>query len=148
DRPLRVQLLVLPRFSLLSFTAAIEPLRVANRLSGRNLYDWHLVSIDGGHVKASNGTVIVTDHSIAAAPDCDMILVCASFEVQELADRRIAAYLRRRAKYGVVVGGIGIGAVVLARAGVLGGRRCAVHWENRPAFVEAFPDADVSTNLY
>jgi AraC family carnitine catabolism transcriptional activator len=148
EPPLRVQLLVLPRFSLLSFTAAIEPLRVANRLYDRNLYNWHLVSIDGGAVKASNGTVILTDHAIASAPDCDMILVCASFEVPELNDRRVWGYLRRRGNRGVVLGGVGVGCIVLARAGVLGDRRCAVHWENRPAFVEAFPTVDVSTNLY
>ncbi len=30
--------LLVPEFSMLTFTSAVEPLRVANRLSGRNLY--------------------------------------------------------------------------------------------------------------
>ncbi len=47
--------LLLPKFSLLAFTSAVEPLRSANRLTGRPLYDWRLIS-GGGPVAASGGT--------------------------------------------------------------------------------------------
>ena len=36
----------------------IEPLRAANRLSGRSLYRWSHVSIDGAPAPASNGVSI------------------------------------------------------------------------------------------
>jgi transcriptional regulator GlxA family with amidase domain len=147
-RPTRVLLLVLPRFSLLSFTAAIEPMRVANRLTGSKLYEWLLVSQGGGAVRASNSTLINTDHTLQAAPASEMLIVCASFEVAEYWDREIASFLRRRFQHGATLGGIGTGALVLARAGILRSQRCAIHWENRPAFIEEFPDIPVSTNLY
>ena len=54
DRPTRLAFLLLPHFSLMAFSAACEPLRAANQLSGRALYDWVLVSADSTPlVKAS-----------------------------------------------------------------------------------------------
>ncbi len=47
DRPTRLAYLLLPQFSLMAFSAACEPLRAANQLSGKALYDWILVSADG-----------------------------------------------------------------------------------------------------
>src|SRR5690606_25616604 len=45
--PQKVGFLLLPLFSMMAFTPAVEPLRAANRLSGRTLYSWHTASIDG-----------------------------------------------------------------------------------------------------
>ena len=45
---------LVPKFSMIAFTSAIEPLRSANRMSDRNLYSWRLFSKDGGPVAASS----------------------------------------------------------------------------------------------
>ena len=37
-------------FPLMCFSSAVEPLRSANRLSGRPLYAWEIVSRDGAAV--------------------------------------------------------------------------------------------------
>jgi AraC family carnitine catabolism transcriptional activator len=55
--------MLLPEFSMMAFTAAIEPLRAANRMSGERLYSWHTFSLDGAPVIASNGV-----HILAGAP--------------------------------------------------------------------------------
>jgi transcriptional regulator GlxA family with amidase domain len=36
--PEEIGFLLVPRFSMMAFTAAVEPLRSANRMSGRELY--------------------------------------------------------------------------------------------------------------
>ncbi len=51
--------LLLPEFSMLAFTSAVEPLRSANRLSGRTLYAWRLISKDGGAVASSGGIEVL-----------------------------------------------------------------------------------------
>ena len=61
--------LLLPKFSLLAFTSAVEPLRSANRLAGRPLYDWRLISRDGGPIASSGGIEVMTQASIAGAPN-------------------------------------------------------------------------------
>ena len=40
---------------MLAFTSAVDPLRAANLLSGRELYRWRAISRDGRPVAASNG---------------------------------------------------------------------------------------------
>ncbi|BBI49887.1 hypothetical protein HORIV_23080 [Vreelandella olivaria] len=53
--PEMVGFLLLPQFSMMAFFAAVEPLRIANRIAHRPLFDWTLISADGGPVTASNG---------------------------------------------------------------------------------------------
>ena len=47
ELPERIGFLIVPRFSMMAFFSAVEPLRIANRLSGRELYSWHIFSSDG-----------------------------------------------------------------------------------------------------
>ncbi len=54
----RFVFLLLERFTLIAFAGAVEPLRLANRMSGRTLYEWQVVSDGGGPVRASNGVVV------------------------------------------------------------------------------------------
>jgi len=39
DRPRRFVFLLLDRFTMLSFAGAIEPLRIANRVAGKPIYE-------------------------------------------------------------------------------------------------------------
>jgi AraC family carnitine catabolism transcriptional activator len=54
DAPRRIGFLLLPQFSMMAFASALEPLRVANRLSRREVYRWTIFSADGLPVPASN----------------------------------------------------------------------------------------------
>ncbi|WP_245516310.1 hypothetical protein [Ancylobacter aquaticus] len=56
--PLRFGFLLAPRFSMMSLSSAIEPIRVANRLLGRKAFDWCTCSTDGQPVMASNDLVL------------------------------------------------------------------------------------------
>ena len=56
--PIRMAFLLVPQFSMMSFSAAIEPLRSANRMSESQLFEWQLVSVEGKAVMASNGIPI------------------------------------------------------------------------------------------
>ena len=58
---LKVGFLLVPNFSMVAFSCAIEPLRSANRMSGRELFSWVISSSTGETVIASNGVVVNTD---------------------------------------------------------------------------------------
>jgi AraC family carnitine catabolism transcriptional activator len=55
EQPLRIAFFLVPQFSMMSFAAAVEPLRSANRAAARPLFEWVLASVDGAPVTASNG---------------------------------------------------------------------------------------------
>jgi len=75
--PEEIGFLLVSRFSMMAFTAAVEPLRSANRMSGRELYRWRIFSCDGEAVTASSGISFVPDAGIAR---CPTVFVCAGID--------------------------------------------------------------------
>ncbi|MCP1327776.1 GlxA family transcriptional regulator, partial [Halomonas sp. 707D4] len=53
--PQTLGFLLLDNFTLISLASAIEPLRMANQLAGRELYRWYTLTQDGSPVRASDG---------------------------------------------------------------------------------------------
>nr|WP_238296237.1 GlxA family transcriptional regulator [Methylobacterium soli] len=133
----------------MAYTAAVEPLRAANTLSGCRLYEWWHAAPGGGAVRASNGVTILTDVAVGAATRAaDRVFVCAGGNPAAFDDPAVSAWLRDLARRGATIGGISGGPYILARAGLLEGRRCTLHWEHVPAFEEHFPDIDVVRSLF
>ncbi len=148
EAPEPIGFLLVPNFSMMAFTAAVEPLRSANRMSGHELFSWHVVTRDGKPVEASNGFAIMPESSIAGAAHFPTMIVCAGIDVHLFRDKEVYSWLRRLARNGAHIGALCTGSHILARAGLLEGYRCTIHWENIPGFVEEFPDIDVTTELF
>lgn len=147
--------LLVPKFSMIAFSSAIEALRLANRAVGKTVYEWRLVSEGGLPVEASNGVVINTDASLrqilyepAANGEARFAILCSGVEVEHFHNPKTYAWLRRMHERKVSIGGLCTGAWILAKAGLLEDRRCAIHWEMIPSFAEAFPDVDVTPSLF
>lgn len=140
--------LLTPAFSMLAFAAAIEPLRIANRMTRREIYKWRLVSDGGAPVACSNGTVLQVDDGLTDVNRNGAIVVCAGLELETAATKAVLTWLRRQSRIGVGIGAVCTGADILARAGLLDGKRCAIHWENQAAFAETYPEIEISTLIY
>lgn len=148
EKPLQVGYLLIPGFSLISYACAIEPLRAANRLSGETLYRWLHLTPNGRAASASNGVAITPDARLDEKLDLDMLFVCAGGDPSLFTDRTTFAWLRRQASRDVMLGGVSGGPFILARAGLLAGYRCTIHWEHVNSFIEAFPNVDLRRTLY
>ena len=138
-------------FSLISFAAATEPLRLANRATGQQRYRWSTISLDGKTVRSSSGIEVRPDLS-AATPGLhdtlDALFVCGSNPVPARIEPEVLNWLRRLARQGVPLGGICTGSYWLARAGLLDGYLCTLHWEDAGAFLEDFRHVSVSSRLF
>jgi transcriptional regulator GlxA family with amidase domain len=143
-----VGFLLLPNFSMIAYACAIEALRHANYVSDRTIYDFLTLSLDGEAVGASNAVKLQVDGKLVDVQKLDMILVCSGWNVQDYASREMLASLRRLVTHGAHVGAICTGAYILARAGLLDGYRCTIHWENLSSFSEEFPKIEVVPELY
>jgi len=140
--------LLMPNLTMLAFSAAVEPLRVANQVSGKELYRWFVMTNDAAPVRCSNGIVLTPDSGLQDVPKSAHAFICAGTEPTGSISDRIIHWISRQHAFGCKVGGICTGAFALARAGLLTGRRFTLHWENQPAFVEHFIGLEPSTNLY
>jgi len=148
SRPERFVFLLLEQFTLVAFAGAIEPLRLANRMSGRTLYEWQVVTERGGPVRASNGVVLEAESGLCELGRDAVIVVVGGLNVKAAITRPVLTWLRREARRGLAVGAVCTGAQVMAEAGLLDGRRCTIHWENRDGFEEDFPDIELTQNIY
>ncbi|MEX2517795.1 MAG: GlxA family transcriptional regulator [Paracoccaceae bacterium] len=140
--------LLIESFSMIAFAAAMEPLRVANRMARRELYSWRVVSEDGGVVTCSNGTRVVADSGFVDLDRNAMIMVCGGVDVNRMTTRGVLTWLRKQERRGVAMGAVCTGAYVLAKAGLLDGVRCTIHWENRDSLREEFPDLELSNRYF
>lgn len=140
--------LLIENFSMIAFAAAMEPLRVANRMARRELYSWRVVSEEGGVVTCSNGTRVLADCGFVDLDRDAMILVCAGVDVNRMTTRGVLTWLRKQERRGVSLGAVCTGAYALAKAGLLNGVRCTIHWENRDSLREEFPDLQLSNRYF
>jgi transcriptional regulator GlxA family with amidase domain len=140
--------LLVPQFSMIAFASAVEPLRLANRASGRNLYDWRLYSQDGRPVRASNGVLVAADGAFSEARRLSAAFVCAGLDVHRHDHRDLIATLRRLRSFGTAIGALCTGTCVLAKAGLLSGYRATTHWENLPGLAQEFPELDITDELF
>lgn len=144
-----------PDFSMIAFATAIEALRLANRVSMRDLYQWTTISTDGQPVKASNGVVIEVDQSAAETkitPGCDKpydyVFVCSGLGIERNHDKTAETWLRVQALQECQIGALCTGTYVLAKAGLLKNHKCVIHFESLNSFTEKFPDIDISADLF
>ncbi|MET3660260.1 transcriptional regulator GlxA family with amidase domain [Aquamicrobium ahrensii] len=146
---------LVPDFTMIAFATALDPLRSANRMLGYEAYSWRLASLDGKPVRASNGVQCAVDTSLEderrkmSGPDRpSMAIVCSGLDVEKYYNKSVFAWLREEYNRGVAIGGLCTGAHILAAAGLLSNKRCAIHWENLPGFSEAFPKVNVFADLF
>ena len=147
-QPREIVFVLVPEYSFIAFSSAVEPLRMANRMSGERLYRWRTVSVGGIPVASSNGLVVQADGDLGSVERADLVFVCAGERVQRHVDRTCLAWLRRLAQRRVPLGAICTGAYLLARADLLGGYRCTIHWENLASLREEYPDVTVTSELF
>jgi len=137
---------LLDNFTLISLASAMEPLRMANQLSGQELYHWLTLTFDGRSTYASDTLRFIPDSGFDTAPELDMVIVCGGVNVQNSIRREHIAWLQARRH--ACLGAVCTGSWALAQAGLLDGYECSVHWEYLSAMQEAFPQALVNTRLF
>src|SRR5215469_2433950 len=140
--------LTLPRYSMIALSTAVEPLRMANIITGQTVYQWSIVSVDGEPTPASNGLRFSPTVALELLGPVDILFVCGGVNVQEAVSPKILAALRRLAERRIPLGALCTGGYALAKAGLLDKYRATIHWENLSALREEFPRIQLSDQLF
>jgi AraC family transcriptional regulator, glycine betaine-responsive activator len=134
--------ILVPGFALMSYASAVEPLRAANLVAGRAIYDIVHLSVDGHPATSSGGASLECTPLTDNKTPFHTVFVCAGGNPSDWQYPEIHAALRQFARKGVRIGGISGGPYLLAAAGLLDDCDFTIHWEHAPALMEAFPDLD------
>ncbi|MDK2753123.1 MAG: AraC family transcriptional regulator [Candidatus Thioglobus sp. MED-G25] len=146
--PTRFGFLLCPDFTLIALSSAIEPLRMANRISGRNLYEYSLFGFDGGEVRSSSGINLTPVSKLSGREQLDALFLCAGTTLDSAWDQIVVSQLKPLIRRKIIIGGICTGSYLLARTGLLNGYRCTIHWENIFDMHDEFPELIVSSELF
>ncbi len=146
--PRRYVFVLLDNFSLLSFAAALDCLRIANRMAETTLYKWVFAGEGGEFVSCSAGTQFKLDMGLEELARDDTLLICGGTDVQVAATKKMLNWLRREARRGLAVGGLCTAAYVMARAGLLDGKKATIHWENHDSFTEEFDEVELTKSVF
>ena len=140
--------LLLPKLTMLAFSSALEPLRIVNQLTQKEIYNWHILTPNNLPVTCSNGVVISPDTELENVQKNATIFVCSGVEPMFTADKQVISWIRRQHRMGSKFGGICTGAYALAKAGIIGASKFTLHWENQPGFIETFHDLLPTQSLF
>jgi transcriptional regulator GlxA family with amidase domain len=140
--------LLLKNFTMISLASAIEPLRMANQLSGKELYSWYTLTEDGEPVRASDGIQITPDGGMTDPFELDTIIVAGGVNITRSYSKRELSWLQSMGRKGRKLGGICTGAYALAQAGLMNGYECSAHWECIASLQEAFPKVNCTNRLF
>jgi transcriptional regulator GlxA family with amidase domain len=147
--PKRYAFLLLPGFSQLGFTCALETLSLANRHQDQTeYYKWRLLSETGAPVAAWNGVVIQVNDALVPLEKDETLIVCAGVQVAKVSTKPVLNWLRRETRKGMDFGALSSGTYTLALAGLIGGKRVTTHWEYKSALGEMLPDVIMEDSIF
>lgn len=147
DAPLSTAVLTLDQCNTLSFAAAVDPMRAANRRAGRSLFNWSFYTPDGQPAKLTSGLEI-HGAPIASLATCDLLVIVAGFGLEAHATPRLMASLRRLHSTGTAIAAIDGAPWLLAQAGLLDGHSATTHWEDLEDFATRFPAIDTRRDRF
>ena len=148
SRTTRYAFLTLDNYSMIALVNAVEPLRMANIVTGQSAYEWSIVTLQGQPASASNGLHIAPTLALERLARPDILFVCGGVDIAASVTPAITAALRRLAEHGMALGALCTGGYALAKAGLLENYRATIHWENLSALREEFPRVQIQEQLF
>lgn len=138
---------LVPRFSLLALSSAVEALRAANVAANQPLYRWLLVSADPGPVESSSGLVMEAA-DLVSATQADVIAVCGGERSHDYGPGELLHWLGRQAARGCQMGALSDGSFVAAAAGLFDEAPSTIHWHCLDTYRERHPALDIRASVF
>ncbi len=156
---LRIGFLLLPQFGLLSLSGALDVLAAANRVLDEPIYSSVILATGSESTVNAGALRIPVDIAMENASELDGMFVVSETPLPQRGFDNAVAWLQNFSSASTVaralmnpipklIGGIGTGTYLLARAGLLRGCRATIHWPYTSLLAEDFPDTVVSSNLF
>ncbi|MGN7878361.1 GlxA family transcriptional regulator [Ensifer sp. 22460] len=135
----QVDILVLPETNLILVASVIEPMRAANRIAGRPLYDWTIYSPDGAPIETKSGIPIPVSGIFRPQRETSPLFILSSYNWQRSATSQLKMLLSQTARHRELMAGIESGSWLLAETSLLDNFSATTHWEDFEDFTTTYP---------
>lgn len=143
DQMVEIDIVAFPETTVILLASVIEPLRAANRIAGRVLYSWRLLSLDGEPVETTAGIAMPVDGAFKPANETNPLFVVSSYNWRRSNTTAVKIALSRAARHRSMIAGIESGTWLMAEASLLDNHRVTVHWEDLEDFSARYPHINV-----
>ncbi len=142
--PRRIVLLGFDRFQALDLVGPAEVFSMASRLQ-QGAYSIEVVAARNSEISSSSGLRLRPDRSLGACrgPIDTLVVVGGEGVPDAMQDRGTLSWIAKAASRSRRVTSVCNGAFLLARAGLLDGRRATTHWSACETLQRRYPEVDV-----
>lgn len=142
---------LIPGFSLLALSSAIDVLRAANVDVGTDIYRWRLLAHRAGPIDSSSGLQLPCESFETCAVDGfdkrSVIAIVGGDGSHNFHDEALSQWLRQFSISDSIVGSISDGAFVAADCGLFYNHRSTIHWKCLEAYKARFPELDCRASI-
>ena len=137
---------LIPGFSMVAFSCAIDALRAANHVIETSAYAWEAVSAESHGVTSSSGISLPTS-SLNNAVEPDVIAICGGDRSHDYSNPELTRWIQSKAKQGKIIGSMSDGAFVAADIGLYRNVPSTIHWKCFDAYRERYPELDIRPSM-
>jgi len=145
-----IAILAPPGVQLLDVCGPLDVFAEANVQAGRHVYTLTVIGTDrkAGPVRSSSGISIVADYTMRDQMETiDTLLVAGCPDLPErILDEKLVDWLRATAPSARRFGSVCSGALILAQAGLLDGKRVTTHWSVAKRLQQLYPKINVEAD--
>lgn len=148
--PWAVGILLFDDVEVLDFAGPYEVFSVAtNRVAPHKPFAVKTISQTGEMVTARNGLKVYPDFSFANAPHFDIVVVPGGpgARESEMQNVKLIAWIQNRMDDVQIMSSVCTGALLLAKAGLLNGKRATTHWGSYARLESEFPRVLLQRNV-
>lgn len=140
---------LLPTYSPMDVSIAIETMHEANQSGANPAYTWRIHSESGHSFPSRSGITIDVNGGLDEVAPNATIILCGGNVMGGSASPNLLNWLRKSVRHGASLGSFGSGCAVLAQAGLLPEQNSvAAHWAISSAMREVFPQVDIRQQVY
>lgn len=145
----KVGILLFDEVELLDFAGPFEVFSVTTEKNGHKPFDVCTVSQKGIMITARNGLKVQPDYSIDDFPKVDILVVPGGLGAREyeIHNDILINWIKEQMKQVKIMTSVCTGALLLAKAGLLEGKKATTHWASIESFRNEFPHVDVKENI-
>ncbi|WP_211589002.1 GlxA family transcriptional regulator [Allorhizocola rhizosphaerae] len=144
DDSRRVVIVTYPGVLGLDVVGPLEVFAMANRFGADPRYQISVVSTTGGMITATSGLAFATERATSHVDSIDTVMAAGGYQIsQAIGDPDLVGWLRGAADSARRVTSVCTGALLLAEAGLLDGRRATTHWTVGQILAQRYPSVRV-----
>lgn len=140
----QVGILLFDEVEVLDFAGPFEVFSLARDFNQEALFQVHTITENGQMIRARNGLKVLPDYNFSNCPQLDILLVPGGYGAEEIEiyNESLLSWITEEAQQVEILASVCTGALLLAQAGFLKGKKATTHWMDLEKLAN-FPEVDV-----